>query len=95
MGAELLRHWHFPDFLLECVEFHHAPEQARKYPLETAHVHIANSIATLAEIDSVAEEDVLRTDPAAWAVTGLGKDAIEPTVRAIQAQFSSMRNLLA
>jgi len=94
VGATLLRHWHFPDLLVECVEFHHAPEQARKYPMETALVHIANSIATLAEIDSVSEEDALRTDPAAWTMTGLGKEAIEPTVRATQAQFATMRNLL-
>lgn len=94
VGAELLRHWHFPELLIECVEFHHAPELAQKYPVETAIVHIANSIATLAEIDSVTEEDAVQTKPAAWRVTGLEKEVIEPTVRAAQAQFSTMQNLL-
>ena len=94
VGAELLRHWHFPELLIECVEFHHAPELAQKYPVETAIVHIANSIATLAEIDSVTEEDAVQTKPVAWRVTGLEKEVIEPTVRAAQAQFSTMQNLL-
>ncbi len=94
VGAELLRHWHFPELLIECVEFHHAPELAQKYPVETAIVHIANSLATLAEIDSVVEEDAVLTDPAAWSVAGLGKEMIEPTVRAAQAQFATMKNLL-
>ena len=57
-------------------------------------MHIANSIATLAEIDSVAEDDAVRTDAAAWYLTGLSKDVIAPTVRATQAQFSEMRGLL-
>lgn len=94
VGAALLRHWHFPDLLVECVEHHHAPEQARHYPMETALVHIANSIATLAEIDSVLEEDAVHTEPSAWQVTGLSKEGIEPVVRATQAQFGEMRNLL-
>ncbi len=94
VGAELLRHWHFPELLIECVEFHHAPKLARKHPMEAALVHIANSIATLAEIDSVTEEDAVLTDPAAWVVAGLGKEVIEPTVRAAQAQFATMKNLL-
>ena len=95
VGAELLRHWHFPELLVECVEFHHAPQQALKYPLETAIVHIANSIATLAEIDSVAEEDAVQTDPAAWITAGLEKAVIEPTIRAVQEQFTDMQDLLA
>lgn len=94
VGAALLRHWHFPELLIECVAFHHAPEQARQYPIETALVHMANSIATLAEIDSVAETDAVQIEPDAWRVTGLDKSIIESTVRATQAQFADMRDLL-
>lgn len=94
VGAALLRHWHFPELLIECVAFHHAPEQARQYPIETALVHMANSIATLAEIDSVTETDAVQIEPDAWRVTGLDKSIIESTVRATQAQFADMRDLL-
>lgn len=94
VGAALLRHWHFPALLIECVAFHHAPEQARQYPMEVALIHLANSIATLAEIDSVSEGDAVRIEPAAWRVAGLSAEIIEPTVRATQTQFAAMRNLL-
>ncbi len=94
VGAELLRHWHFPPLLVACVAYHHAPQEAQQFQIEVALVHIANSIATLAEIDSMTEDDAVRTEAAAWELTGLSKDIIAPTVRATQAQFSEMRGLL-
>lgn len=94
VGAALLRQWHFPELLIESVALHHAPEQARHFPIETALVHIANSIATLAEIDSVSLDDAVQTSPEAWRVTGLDKACVERTVRFTQAQFADMRNLL-
>jgi putative nucleotidyltransferase with HDIG domain len=94
VGATLLRHWHFPDLLVACVENHHAPQEEQKFPIEVSLVHIANSIATLAEIDSVSEEDAVRTEQFAWDRLGLSRELIEPTVRATQAQFSEMRGLL-
>ena len=94
VGATLLRHWHFPELLVACVERHHAPQEAQKYQIEVSLVHIANSIATLAEIDSVSEQDAEHTEPAAWGWIGLSHEVIEPTVRATQAQFSEMRGLL-
>ena len=94
VGATLLRHWHFPDLLVACVEKHHAPQEEQKFPIEVSLVHIANSIATLAEIDSVAEEDAVRTEQFAWDRLGLSRELIEPTVRATQAQFTAMRGLL-
>jgi hypothetical protein len=41
-----------PRSLQECIEFHHEPERAQEYPLEVATIHIANSVAVLAEIGS-------------------------------------------
>lgn len=94
VGEALLRQWHFPEQLIESVAYHHAPEQAQHYPMETALVHLANSIATLAEIDSVSIDDAVETSPEAWRVTGLNKTCVERTVRLTQAQYADMRNLL-
>jgi putative nucleotidyltransferase with HDIG domain len=93
VGGELLRHWHFPEVLVECAEFHHAPGLARQHPLEAALVHIANSIGTLAEIDSVDESDAVRTEPAAWALTGLARDVIAPTVHTAREQFLTVQGM--
>jgi HD-like signal output (HDOD) protein len=93
VGGALLRQWSFPPLLVECTEFHHDPLLAKQFPIEAALVHIANSIAQLAEVDSVQEDDALLTEPAAWTVTGLGKDMIEPAVRAAQQQFGDVRGM--
>ncbi len=52
VGLALARSWVLPLLLQECIAFHHEPELAREYPVEVAAVHIANSIAVLAEIGS-------------------------------------------
>ena len=70
VGATLLHHWHFPDLLVACVEKHHAPQEEQKFPIEVSLVHIANSIASLAEIDSVSEEDAVRTEQLSWDRVG-------------------------
>ncbi|MCC6207616.1 MAG: HDOD domain-containing protein [Gammaproteobacteria bacterium] len=93
VGAALLRRWNFPTLLVECTEFHHDPAQARQFPVEAAIVHIANSIAQLAEVDSVQEDDALLTDPAAWKTAGIDKDIIEPAVRAAQSQFADVQKM--
>ena len=52
VGVALARNWGLPRSLQECIEFHHEPGRAQQYPLEVATVHIANSVAVLAEIGS-------------------------------------------
>jgi len=93
VGAALLRQWNFPDLLIECTESHHAPLLAKRFPLEAALVHIASSIAQLAEVNSLEETDALATEPEAWKQAGLKKDVIEPAVRAAREQFAEVRDL--
>lgn len=52
VGAALAQAWGLPPTLQECIRFHHEPERAQTHPTEVATVHIANSIAVLAEIGS-------------------------------------------
>jgi HD-like signal output (HDOD) protein len=52
VGLALAQHWGMPRALQECIEFHHEPELAQECPLEVATIHIANSVAVLAEIGS-------------------------------------------
>jgi len=93
VGGELLRHWNFPDVLVECVEFHHAPDQAKKFPEEVAFINVANSIAALAEVDSVAVEDVAVAERNAWALIGFTADMVEPAVHAAREKFDEVKDL--
>jgi putative nucleotidyltransferase with HDIG domain len=53
VGAELARQWLLPDALRECIAWHHQPERASAANARAAAiVHVANSLAYLAETDS-------------------------------------------
>jgi len=71
VGGALARRWRLPGNLVECIEFHHEPARAHEHPLDVALVHIANSVAVLAEVESVEFEDAPAIQPMAWEVTGL------------------------
>lgn len=92
VGAELARHWQLPEVLQECIAFHHEPEQAKNYPVETAIVHIANSLAVLAELHSTDEEEAGHIEEAAWEVTGLDRSIIEPTIAIANEQITEVQS---
>jgi HD-like signal output (HDOD) protein len=71
IGGALARRWKLPPSLVECIEFHHDPARAQAHPLDVAVVHIANSAAALAEIESDEFEDAPAIEPVAYEVTGL------------------------
>ena len=45
-----LQKWNFPEELIEVISCHHTPENAKKFPLLTSVVHIANTIAIVSGI---------------------------------------------
>jgi putative nucleotidyltransferase with HDIG domain len=91
LGAEMARQWQLPEVLRECIEFHHEPVRAEKFPVETAIVHIANSLAYLAELDSDDEYEAARIDERAWEVAGLDKALGAEAVAAARAQIGEVR----
>ena len=94
VGHELVKRWALPLSLQECIGFHHDPDQAVEHRVEVAIIHIANSIATLAELNTQELDHAPRIQPIAWTLTGLEPGIIEPTIASIQAQISSTRALL-
>lgn len=93
VGGELAHRWSLPTLIQECIAYHHNPEKAQQNRVETAVVHIANSIATLAELNSTDLENAPRIHDIAWELTGLDKSIIEPTIASAQAQIGSARAL--
>lgn len=94
VGGELVRRWGLPLNLQGCVAFHHDPAHAAQHPVEVAIVHIANSIAALAELNSLDVHEAPRIQPVAWELTGLHVDIIESVVGGIQGQISDVRSVL-
>jgi putative nucleotidyltransferase with HDIG domain len=93
VGGELARQWHLPPMLIECITYHHSIHEAQRYPRETALVHLANTLALMAEVDTLDTIDVSPIDPRAWEITGLSEDIVEPTVREAQEEIAEAEKL--
>jgi putative nucleotidyltransferase with HDIG domain len=93
VGGELARQWNLPPMLEECIAFHHDIRAARRYPREAALVHIANILAQMAEVDTIALADVTPVDPEAWKITGLKEEVVEQTIRETQAEIVDAEKL--
>ena len=93
VGGEMARAWKLPPLLEECIAHHHDISDAKRYPRETALIHIANVIALMAEIDTLDPADVAPIDPQAWETTGLSMESVEPAMRAIQLEVVEVEKL--
>lgn len=93
VGAALAKLWNLPPMLRECITWHHAPAMAGQYPREVALIHIANSLAQMAEVDSLDLDDAPAIDQYAWEATGLDPDVVETVVRAAQEEFAEIEQI--
>ena len=76
VGLALAQSWGLPRTLQECIEFHHEPHRAQAHASEVATVHIANSIAVLAEIGSDNLADASPISPAALRLAQLDEAGV-------------------
>jgi putative nucleotidyltransferase with HDIG domain len=95
VGAEMARQWHLPPLLEECIAYHHRIEAAQKHPREVALIHICNVLAQMAELDDFDGADFEPIAPAAWEITGLDMDCVEPTLRLVQAEIAEVEQMFA
>ena len=95
VGVALARNWGLPRSLQECIEFHHEPDRAQEYPLEVAIVHIADSVAILAEIGSIHLSDAPPISAAALRAAQLDSADLAQAVLQTRASAAEMLPLLA
>jgi putative nucleotidyltransferase with HDIG domain len=93
LGGELAQRWALPSNIQESIAYHHNPEAAKQNRGEAAIVHIANSIAVLAELNTQDLAQAPHIHNIAWELTGLEADIIAPTIASAQAQIGSARAL--
>ncbi|TCJ11581.1 HDOD domain-containing protein [Parasulfuritortus cantonensis] len=93
VGAALARQWNLPATLQACIAWHHAPARAEAHGREVALIHIANSLAQLAEVDSIEPADAPAIDPAAWTAAGLDPEVVEAVVRKAQEEFGEIEKI--
>jgi putative nucleotidyltransferase with HDIG domain len=93
LGGELAQRWALPTNIQQSIAYHHNPEAAETDNIEAAIVHIANSVAVLAELNTLDLDQAPRIHDIAWELTGLEKDIIAPTMASAQAQIGGARAL--
>ncbi len=94
VGAALARNWAMPRSLQECIEFHHEPQRAQAHALEVATVHVANSVAVLAEIGSSDLADAPPISAAALRAVNLNADGVREIALLTQKSTAEILPLL-
>jgi HD-like signal output (HDOD) protein len=98
VGAEILSHWGLPDLHREMVRYHHEPEAAVDYPIETALVHIATGVANRIEpswkMSFLHQVSLGQIRPYAWRMTGLTPDLIASTLEEINMQSFAVLSVI-
>ena len=90
VGAELARQWRLPECLRLCIEFHHEPFSATDCMESVLAVHLANSVAVLAELDSDSMDDAPPVDERAFRELGVGEDTVREVVEETQAAVTEL-----
>lgn len=93
VGAELATRWGLPDNLIECIGYHHVPENAVLYPVEVGVIHIANTLANLVELNSNNLEDAAPVSPRAWEVTRLNPEVVQRVIQEAQTQYDNTQSV--
>ena len=94
VGSALMRSWHFPPGLIESVRCQNEPARAEDFPLEVAIMHIAVRLKQHAIAEAEATGGMPRIDAAAWQVTGLAQEVIEPVCAAAAEQLATTIDML-
>jgi HD-like signal output (HDOD) protein len=94
LGGALAERWGLPDILCACLQYHHAPSAAPEaFRLPVVLVHIANTGAHLAELDSRDWHDAPPLEPGALEQTRLRPEAVMDVVETAQHQVLAVEAL--
>lgn len=94
LGGALAAHWGLPELLVDCLAGHHQPLQApERNRTAVMLVHLANTGAHLAEIDSRDWADAPPVDPAVWDALHLAPEVLLSAVEEAQHEVLAVQDL--
>ncbi|MCG5535504.1 HDOD domain-containing protein [Ectothiorhodospira mobilis] len=94
VGGALAGHWNLPDNLIHCIRYHHEPMATPEYAQEVALVHIANTVAHMAELDTRDPEDAPPIEPGVWERAGLEPSILRSLIERAQQQVVEVEALI-
>jgi HD-like signal output (HDOD) protein len=90
VGGALFKEWKLPVSIIEMVESHHSPLQAKSFPIETAIVHVADIIAHAFQLGSSGELFVPPLHSRAWESIGLRSSILPNLSVQVNRQFHAV-----
>lgn len=95
VGSALLELWKLPPALREAVAHHHHPDRAKRFPVETATVHIADLIANALQFGTSGERALPPYAPMAWALLGLPPTVLADLVEESERHYEAAVQIIA
>ncbi len=92
-GEALLKSWGLPHGLCQTVKYHHCPQQATEFILETSIIHVSNIMAQALDV-SDRDNFTLECDSFAWKQLGIAESSIKPILHEAVFQFLETLELL-
>jgi HD-like signal output (HDOD) protein len=94
VGGKLLESWNIPAGITEPVACHHAPDEARKFPLEAAFVHVADIICKSLGFGSNGEYFVPPLEPSSWKRLDIPAASLPEIVRQVEPKLEETISIL-
>lgn len=94
VGRALLERWSFPSALRECVRFHHQPQRATLFPVETAVIHVSDVITHAVGWGRSGQPHVPSFDAKAWKILSIDASIIPALVEEAATQLDAAEVLL-
>jgi HD-like signal output (HDOD) protein len=95
VGALIFKEWSFAPSLIEAVRYHHEPNQAENFPVETAVLHVADYLVDNMKYTVGENYTTLELDTTVLSMTGVTRDSIDNIRHAVNAQMSETLGIFA
>jgi putative nucleotidyltransferase with HDIG domain len=93
VGSWLAEKWRFPRNLIEVIEFHHRPIQAKNAPLEAAIVHVADILVRARGFGFAGENVVPEVHPVAFELLKLSAEDIGDVLKELEDNMESAEDI--
>lgn len=90
IGKLLAERWNLPPKLVHAIAYHHQPEGAGRFALETAIVHLADILCRALGIGSGGDRKIPPLDKFAWNILKIKIEALEPIMAELKREFDDI-----
>ncbi len=94
VGRQLAELWNWPASLANCIARHHEPFEHADCSDAEVIVHVANSLATLAELQSEDLDEASPVDERAWQKLGVSTDDVPELVADVREEIAELLQML-